>query len=321
MDNLLSAWQEFIRDKRNKPDVQLFQLNLMDNLIQLHEDLRNLTYKHGEYKSFRINDPKPRHIHKATVRDRIVHRAIYRILYPFFQKTFIADSFSCQINKGTHKALNRFRAFGYKASHNNTKTCWILKCDIRKFFDNIDHQILKNILNLYISDEKIRWLLNCVIGSFRKEERIEIGLPLGNLTSQLFVNIYMNEFDQFVKHRLKLKHYIRYADDFVVFSENRDWLGSLIPIIREFLENKLKLQLHPKKVSIETLAFGVDFLGWVHFTDHRVLRAATRRRMMARIAEDPRPEVIQSYLGLISHGEGYKLGGFIYRILRQKASE
>src|SRR3989344_6010287 len=198
VENLLEAWREFMRGKRNKRDVQEFSLRLMDNILSLHRDLANRTYYHGGYEAFNISDPKPRNIHKATVCDRLLHHAIYRILYPFFDKTFIADSFSCRIGKGTHKALNRFRKFGYKISKNNTQTCWILKCDIRKFFENINHEVLVNILKEYIPDQNVIGLLEKVIHSF--SSALGRGLPLGNLTSQLFVNIYMNEFDQFIKH-------------------------------------------------------------------------------------------------------------------------
>jgi len=138
MENLLLAWEEFIKGKKNKKDVQEFQFHLMDNILSLHHDLINGNYKHGGYKEFKINDPKPRIIHKASVRDRFLHHAVYRILYPFFDDTFVADSFSCRINKGTHKAIKRFRKFGRIVSKNNTKTCWILKCDVKKFFASID---------------------------------------------------------------------------------------------------------------------------------------------------------------------------------------
>src|SRR3989339_1193924 len=140
MDNLLEAWKEFIKGKRHKKDVQILSLNLMDNIFSLHSDLLNHTYKHGGYQAFKICDPKPRDIHKASVRDRLLHHALYRKIYPFFDKTFISDAYSCRINKGTHRAINRFREVGYKVSKNNTKTCWVLKCDIRKFFANIDHK-------------------------------------------------------------------------------------------------------------------------------------------------------------------------------------
>ena len=245
VDNLLLAWQEFIKGKRKRKDTQEFSFQLMDNIFSLHSDLASFTYRHGGYQSFNISDPKPRDIHKAAVRDRLLHHAIYRILYPFFDKTFVADSFSCRKNKGTHKALNRFRFFAHKASRNHTKTCWVLKCDIKKFFASIDHGVLLKILTEYIPDKNILWLLNEVVSSF--ETKPKIGLPLGNLTSQLLVNIYMNEFDRFVKHKLKVKHYIRYADDFVVLSENEKQLSSLVDSIRAFLKERLKLDYIPIK--------------------------------------------------------------------------
>lgn len=301
LENLLEAWEEFIRGKHGKKDVQHFSMHLMDNIFSLHRELLNFTYKHGGYQAFEINDPKPRDIHKATVKDRLLHHAVYRKLYPFFEKTFIADSYSCQLNKGTHRAINRFRKFANIVSKNNTKTCWILKCDIRKFFANIDHKILIAILQKYIPDKKILWLLENVIDSF------ETGLPLGNLTSQLFVNIYLNKLDQFVKHKLKAKYYLRYCDDFVIFSEDKRWLKKEIPAITEFLEKKLKLKLHPDKVFIETLASGVDFLGWVNFSDHRILRTSTKRRMMKKIKNSPTPETLNSYFGMLKYGNTQKI--------------
>ena len=138
VDNLLEAWKEFEKGKKNKPDVQEFSLKLMDNILSLHSDLSQEKYRHGGYKSFIISDPKQRHIHKACVRDRLLHHAVYRQLYPFFNRTFVADSFSSRKGKGAHRATLRFRRFARKVSENNTKTCWILKGDIRKFFASID---------------------------------------------------------------------------------------------------------------------------------------------------------------------------------------
>jgi RNA-directed DNA polymerase len=306
IDNLLEAWKEFVKGKRQKKDVQEFSFHLMDNIISLHEDLANKIYIHGGYQAFNICDPKPRNIHKASVRDRLLHHAIYRILYQFFDRTFISDSFSCRIGKGTHKALNRFCSFAHKVSKNKTKTCWVLKCDIGKFFANVDHAILLDILQQYIPDRGILWLLENVIGSF-SSTKAGVGLPLGNLTSQLLVNIYMNEFDQFIKHKLKAKYYLRYADDFVLFSEDRNSLAAKISVIKDFLQSRLKLYLHPRKVFIKTLASGVDFLGWVHFSDYRVLRTATKKRMIKKILENPSSETLNSYLGFLSHGNTGKL--------------
>lgn len=166
IDNLLDAWSEFIKGKRNKPDVQRFSIKLMDNILTLHNDLLQKRYKHGEYKPFSIHDPKPRKIHKALVRDRLLHHAIYRVLYPIFDRSFISDSFSCRIGKGTHKAMKRLRQYFYKVSANNTKTCYVLKCDIKKFFDSVDHEILMNILKRKISDSGTLWLLEAIISSF-----------------------------------------------------------------------------------------------------------------------------------------------------------
>lgn len=306
VENLLEAWREFLRGKSGKRDVQEFQSRLMDNILSLRADILNGAYRHGGYQAFNICDPKPRNIHKATVRDRLLHHAIYRVLYPFFDKTFIADSFSCRVGKGTHAAMNRFRAFARIISKNNTRTSWVLRCDIQKFFANIDHAVLLDILRSYIPDADTLRLLERVIESFSSSAPGQ-GLPLGNLTSQLFVNVYMNEFDQFVKHKLKTRHYIRYADDFVIFSENRGLLESLVPKIKEFLENKLRLTLHPNKIFINTIASGVDFLGWINFPDHRVFRTTTRRRMLKMVIANPAPATINAYLGLLSHGNTHKI--------------
>ena len=305
LENLFAAWQEFIYGKRSKKDVQEFGSHVTDNIVQLHHDLANFFYTHGGYKAFSISDPKPRNIHKATVRDRVLHHAIYRQLYPFFDRTFIADSHSCRLGKGMHKALTRFRRFGLQVSKNNIRTVWVLKCDIKRFFASIDHAVLLDILARYIPDIGVMLLLQNIIESFTS--RPEVGLPLGNLTSQLFCNVYMNELDQFVKHKLKTKYYIRYADDFVFMSEDKAWLVSLLPRISEFLTERLKLSLHPNKVFIKTFASGVDFLGWVHFPHHKVLRRTTHRRMFKRMYQYPKGETLQSYLGFMSHGSTHKV--------------
>lgn len=226
----------------------------------LHQELTTKTYTHSVYQHFKINDPKPRDIHKASVRDRLLHHALHRVLGPFFIRTFIAESYSCQIGKGTHRATKRFKQSFNIVSQNNTRTVWVLKCDIKKFFANIDHVILLSILDEYIPDKNIMLLLSSIVGSFHSGAN-GVGLPLGNLTSQLLVNIYMNEFDQFVKHRLKARYYIRYADDFVFMHHDKNVLMDILLKVRSFLSEHLKLSLHPDKVSIKTVASGVDFLG------------------------------------------------------------
>lgn len=307
VENLLEAWREFVRGKRSRKDVQEFERNLTGNVISLHQDLAARLYRHAPYEAFNISDPKPRNIHKASVRDRLLHHALFRILSPFFERTFIADSYSCRLGKGTHKAIERFRVFVYQASKNHTNTVWVLKGDVRKFFASIDQDILTKIITWYIPNKDVIGLLSQVVGSFHSTRK-GIGLPLGNLTSQLLVNVYMNKFDQFVKHKLKAKHYIRYADDFVILSQDKKWLLDMFPQIENFLRGELGLELHPDKVSIRTLASGIDFLGWVHFPDHRVLRTTTKKKMFRRIQEKSgKTETVQSYLGVLSHGNAEKL--------------
>ena len=320
VENLLASWPEFLRGKRKRKDVVEFSRHLMDNILLLRQELVEKTYRHGPYQAFKINDPKPRDIHKAGVRDRLVHHAVYRILYPYFDRQFIYDSYSCRLEKGTHKAINRFRSLAQRVSRNNTRTVWVLKCDIRKFFANIDHQILLSILKEYIYDDDTLRLLGQIIDSFNTAEKIDIGLPLGNLTSQLLVNIYMNEFDQFVKRVLKVKYYIRYADDFIILHENKNYLESFLPKMSEFLQTKLKLILHPGKVFIKTHASGVDFLGWVNFSRHRVLRTSTKRRMFRNLRDNQSKEAVASYLGMLGHGNGYKLAQKIKNPLSPRQS-
>ncbi len=263
-------------------------------------------YVHGPYSEFHVSDPKPRTIHKAIVRDRLLHHLLHRALYPHFEKRFIYDSYACRKNKGIHRALDRFDAFARRVSKNHTRTCYVLKCDIRKFFASVDQRILHRILERHIEDEDIRWLLGRVISNFHVIQPGS-GLPLGNLTSQLLANVYMHEFDMFMKQELRVQYYIRYADDFVVLSDDKQYLEELLPRIENFLSKRLHLSLHEDKVSIETCASGVDFLGWIHFPDHRVLRSTTKRRMLRNIKEYPQPETINSYRGLLGHGNTYKI--------------
>ncbi len=300
IQNLLAAWGEFILGKRKRKDVQEFGVHLMDNILKLHTDLKNNTYTHGVYEAFNISDPKPRNIHKATVRDRLLHHALSRELYSFFDTTFVFHSYSCRKEKGTHRAITNFTKMARGVSVNHTKTCWVLKCDIKKFFASIDHTILIKILEERIVDTTVLGLLQKIVSSFDSGTAGK-GLPLGNLTSQLLVNIYMNEFGQYLKQTLKVKYYIRYADDFVLLSDNRDELIENLQSIGGFLESKLKLTLHPQKVSISTFASGVDFLGWVHFPHHHVLRTVTKRRVILRYSKLNE----SSHQGLLCHGDAY----------------
>jgi retron-type reverse transcriptase len=320
LENLFCSWREFKSGKRKKVNVARLERNLEDNLFSLHKDLINKTYRHSDYTSFYITDPKLRHIHKAEVRDRIVHHAVYRILYPIFDKGFLYDSYSCRLNKGTHRAVNRLESFARTVSCNYSKPCYTLKCDVKKFFDSVDHKILMSILENKITDSDTLRLLGEIICSFDRSNRSQLslfdswnfdqfrlptgkGIPIGNLTSQLFANVYMNELDQFVKHNLKAKYYLRYCDDFIILSSNKQYLKDLIIKIEEFLNQELKLKLHENKVSIRKLCQGVDFLGYVVLPYYIVLRTKTKKRMFKKISE----KNFSSYVGLLSHCSGYKL--------------
>jgi len=305
-EHLLETWKLFLRGKRHKKDVAQFEANLAGELAALHRDLARKTYVHGPYAAFHVADPKPRDIHKASVRDRFVHHLIYKALYPYFDKRFIHDSYSCRKEKGTHRALDRFRYFAGKVSQNNTCTCYVLKCDVRKFFANIRHDVLFKILEWHIPGKDMLYLIRQVVSSFHANQQ-GVGLPLGNLTSQLLVNVYMHEFDRYVKHNLNIKYYIRYADDFAVLSEDKRYLEETLSQISSFLQKRLHLTLHDDKVSIQTYTSGVDFLGWVHFPGYRKLRTSTKRRILRKMKYYPRRESVNSYRGFLRHGDTYKI--------------
>ena len=319
LENLFQAWDEFSKGKLKKKDVQKFYRNLEDNLFELHRKLENRTYRHGTYQDFYVNYPKRRYIHKAEVEDRIVHHLLYKYLYEIFDKTFIFDSYSCRLNKGTHKAVKRLEKFTRKVSKNYISSCWVLKCDIKKFFAGVDHKVLLTLLNKKINDEDIIWLLEQIIYSFHSDRGEGKGMPLGNLTSQVFANIYLNELDQFIKHKLRARYYIRYVDDFLFLSNNRELLYKCVDTLRQFLEDKLRLELHPDKVIFRKLEWGIDFLGYVVLPHYILPKTKTKNRIIKQIDErfnDFRNEIIsrysfnqslQSYLGFLKHANTFQL--------------
>ncbi len=311
LENLFTAWEEFRKGKRNKQDVLLFELNLEDNIFNLHNGLKLGVQRDIFYQQFRITDPKPRLINKASVADRLLHHAIYRYLQPLFNKTFIFDSFSCRKEKGTHKAFKRTIQITRRVSRNYSSSCWVLKCDIKKFFDSVDHKVLIDLLRSRIDDKPLIYLLEEIIESF--EAKPGKGMPLGNLTSQLFANVYMDPLDKFVKHRLKVKHYIRYADDFLLFSQNPSELLGYFIEINGFLKSELKLSLHPDKIILRKLNWGIDFVGYVTLPHHALPRKTTVKRIFRSLAQkiSEEPEAVdaslQSYLGYLKHVNAYNL--------------
>lgn len=317
--NLFLAWKEFRRGKTKKKDVMRFEYRLEQNIFDLHRDLRDKSYRHGPYKGFYITDPKRRHIHKAVVRDRVLHHAIYNKLYMLFDPTFINTSFSCRTGKGTHRGVEWLYKTTRKVSKNYTKPCFVLKCDIQKFFDSVDHTVLLEILRRRIKDADTLQLLDEVVASFASEQSnlfARKGVPIGNLTSQLFANVYMNEFDQFMKHTVKAKHYARYTDDFVVVADNEQYLIDLLKPVSDFLGEHLKLSLHPNKVSVHKLHNGADYLGYVVLPHYKRLRTKTRRRVYkglvrkvreSKSSSETAEQSLNSYLGALSHASEYKV--------------
>ena len=327
IENLFQAWNEFKKGKRKRKDVMIFERSLEDNLFNLHYKLKNKLYKHGNYQSFYVHDPKLRHIHKAKVGDRIVHHLLYNYLYNLYDKSFIFDSYSCRINKGTHKAVNRLGKFTLKVSKNYTRDCWALKLDIKKFFASVDHQVLMELLRNKLEDKDILCLMEEVISSFctcyslsrlprpltslrARNDNGHTGIPLGNLTSQIFANIYMNELDQFIKHNLKIQYYLRYADDFIILYCSND-LNQWIKPIEGFLNDRLKLELHPKKIILRKLGWGIDFLGYIVLPHYILPRTKTKRRIFNKLKQKMNSpnfnQSLQSYLGYLSHANSFKI--------------
>lgn len=323
IERLFQAWEGFIKGKKKKEDVILYQRFLEDNLFKLYFDLKYKRYKHGGYESFFVRDPKIRHIHKAQVKDRVVHHLVSKVLENIFDPMFYSHSYSCRLNKGTHKGIETLVKFARKASRNNTSSLFILKCDIKKFFPTVDHEVLLRILQEKIKDQDFINLLQEIIASFVSEYTIDSkypkGMPIGNLTSQIFANIYLDPLDKFIKETLKVKYYIRYADDFIVMHQNRSCLENLLPEINNFLSTSLKLSLHPNKIHLLDYYLGVDFLGYIVFPNFILPRTKTKRRMFKKIYQRVKSvklkgldnnkisQTLQSYLGYLSHADSFKL--------------
>ena len=269
-------------------------------------------------------DPKLRKIHKASVRDRVLYQAVYRVLYQIFDPSFIFHSYSSRNSKGIYAGIYSFEKYVGKISKNHTRICHILKCDIRKFFDSIDHNILFNLISKKITDKNLLLLVKQIIYSF--EKTYGKGLPLGNVTSQIFSNIYLNELDQYVKHNLKARCYVRYCDDFVIVSESRQYLEFCVEHLKQFCKEKLLLDIHPHKIIFRKAHQGVDFLGYVMLPHRRVLRIKTKNRLLKKltnlkelfdkklVGKEYLEQVTQSYLGILSHCKGENIVQQIERI-------
>src|SRR3989344_4571655 len=278
-ENLFNAYIKARKGKTQKHYVLEFEKNLKENLLHLRTELLFHSYRPQPLNIFIVHDPKTRKISKSEFRDRIVHHALCNILEPIYEQIFIHDSFANRIGKGSLAVMKRFHAFKRKVAQYTTSnrpiSGYCLKADIRQYFETVDHEVLIRILKQKVSKETL-FLIKCIINNYSGKHAGK-GMPLGNLTSQFFANVYLNELDQFVKHNLKVKYYIRYVDDFVILHANRKHLEIVRQQISEFLHS-LCISLHPKKSHIIPLSHGIDFLGFRIFHHHKLLRKSNLRR-------------------------------------------
>lgn len=302
--NLIKAAQKAQRGKRLKRTVCQFNLKLEQELLNIQDELRQKTYQIGRYKQFHIYDPKMRLISALPYKDRVVQHALCNVIEPIFDRTFIYDNYACRRNKGSHRAVDRFSRF-CRANR------FVLKCDIKNYFASIDHGMLSQFIAKKIKDADILWLVRLIIDSTPNP-----GIPIGNLASQLFANLYLNSLDRFIKEDVKCAYYIRYMDDLVVFNDDTDKLAMIKNQIADFITG-LKLQMHPDKSRVFDAGNGVEFLGYMIYPSYRLIvwpnMARFKRRLnkLVRLFQKGRTTIekitcsIQSWLGYAKHANSF----------------
>lgn len=325
-ENLYSAYKMAARCKRNKAEVINFEMNLAKELWSLHDSLKQRTYRPNAYHRFMIYDPKEREIQALSFRDRVVqHSLCDHVLKPYFEKRLIYDCAACRENKGTHFAINRLNSFLHSFyKEYGTQGCF-LKCDVRKYFDNIDHEVLKYLLRRF-SDQDVKEFLYRIIDSFNGETGK--GLPMGNQSSQWFALYYLDKIDRIIKEKYQIKYYTRYMDDLILLHNNKEYLKACLSEITQVACDVLKLEFN-QKTQIFPVSEGVDYLGWrFYLTDSgkviRRLRTSNKRRFKRRLKAfqeqyrngevdyDAIKRSIASYGGHLKHGHTYKLRAKVY---------
>jgi RNA-directed DNA polymerase len=320
-ENLVLAFRRARKRKTHKQYVVEFEARLEENLMRLKHELETFSYRPAPVATFIIKDPKTRRISASDFRDRVVHHALCNIIGPVFESRFIFDSFANRKGKGTHSAIIRFEKFMRGVSlnrrnctddmhpHGNAVIGYALKADVRHYFDTVDHRILLSIIKRRIMDPSALWLIRIIL-EHHKSAAPEKGMPLGNLTSQLFANIYLNELDQFVKHALKARYYMRYVDDFAILHRDRKTLECWKGGISAFLEQCLNLSLHPEKSKVIPLRNGITLLGFRVFCHYRLLKKSNVRRIWKRLrlfkrkfnkSEMEKTEIEQSMAGWFAY--------------------
>lgn len=325
-ENLLAAAKLAAAGKRSRPDVAAFNLNLEWELLRLQRELLNGAYQPGPYHSFLLELPKPRHLSAAPFRDRVAHHALTLVLEPIFERRFSKDSFACRKGFGVHRALARAKEGAHRYRY-------VLKCDIRKYFASIDHEILKSLLARAVKCPPTLDLAGRIIDGSNPQEEVVFyypgddlfppydrrrGLPLGNQTSQFFANVYLDPLDQMVNRELKPGLYVRYVDDFLVFDQSKQRLQEIRDAIGRML-SKVRLDLHPGKSRIYRTTDGIGFLGWRVFPGHSRLAKDNvvrfRRRMSAFQVEYAHGKLdcgevrerVRAWIAHAAHGNTWKL--------------
>ncbi len=317
-ENLFVAAKLAQRGKRKEPDVYAFNAQLEKNLFRLQDELRNRTWMPGVYRDFYVFEPKKRLVSAAPYEDRVVHHALCRVLEKVWEPIFLYDSYACRVGKGTHAAADRYTQFSRKAKY-------VLKCDISKYFEHVNHEVLLGEIARYVKDDDILWLVKTILSSnnARPAAAQGCGIPIGNLTSQFFANVYLNRFDHWVKEDLRHKFYIRYVDDFVVLADNKAELHDTFRQIESKL-GEIGLVVHPRKRSVFPVTEGCDFMGYRIWADHRRLRPKTgyhSRRKLMRLArrfnagELPLDRVqasVSAWIGHVKHADTWGLRRAIF---------
>jgi retron-type reverse transcriptase len=325
-ESLLEAAAKAQRGKRFRPVVARFHFTLERELLVLQEELAAKTYRPGPYRSFYIYEPKKRQISAAPYRDRVVHHALIAVLEPIFERSFAMDSYACRKGKGTHAAVAR-------CQHYARRFRYVLKADIRKFFPSVDHEILKQLIARKIKDPDVLWLVGQIIDHSNPQEEVlqwfpgddlftpterRRGIPIGNQTSQFFANVYLDPLDHLIRDTLGVDGYVRYVDDFLLFSDDKRHLAEMRAQLTGLLAG-LRLRLHPTKNVIFPTSQGIPFLGYRIFPTHRLLakdnvrRFRRRARKMQRDYAERRasiPEIRQrlmSWLGHARQADTYRL--------------
>ncbi len=279
IDNLEAAYKYVRLGKRYDKDVLRFGYNIMGNIIRLFNELTWKNYRIGQYREFIIKDPKERLIQYLPLRDRVVQQALHQVIEPIFDRGFIDDSYACRKGKGTHRAMKRLQYFLNAARQKWGSEIYYLHCDIRKYFPHIDHNILYGLVCRKIKCADTLKLIRAIIDSSTSDP----GLPIGSLFSQLSANVYLNVLDQFVKHDLRERYYLRYMDNFIIVHHDKKHLQRVKDEIQGLLNNRLRLEFNPKGTRIDKVARGIEFVGYRVYADRVKIKKANIKRMKKRL--------------------------------------